>query len=234
MHRIYMTTNLINGKKYVGRCSKDERWEDGYLGSGVFLKQAIKKYGRDNFKREILQELSPESSLREAIEAEKSWLARLNCKNSPEFYNMSNDTGGMGAGDNHSAETKKKISDKMKEIYGDSGLPLAWRENVANARKGREPWNKGLSFKDKDDNFYKKRRKPKKLTNDDYIKIKDLYESGLSAAKIGLMWDVCHHVILGMIKRGGPAKPRSEKMTDDQKQKISESVKLFHKNKKEK
>ena len=235
MHRIYMTTNLINGKKYVGRCSKDERWETGYLGSGVLLKQAIRKYGCENFERIILEELPNSATLREAIDLEKEWLIKLDCKNSPDFYNMSNDTGGMSAGDKHSDETKEKISDSMKLFYGDAGLPPEWRENVANAVKGRVPWNKGLTSKDFKSDFYSKRRKPVRLTEDDYPAIKKLYEAGMSASKIGKMWNVGHKAILGMIRRGGPpeAPVKGRKMNNDQKQKISESVKNFYNHKKE-
>ena len=46
---VYKTTNLINGKIYVG---KYEGNRENYLGSGYILKKAIKKYGRENFKRE--------------------------------------------------------------------------------------------------------------------------------------------------------------------------------------
>jgi hypothetical protein len=43
---IYKTTNIINGKYYVG---KDINNSESYLGSGVLLKRAIKKYGKENF-----------------------------------------------------------------------------------------------------------------------------------------------------------------------------------------
>lgn len=51
---VYKTINLINNKIYIG-CHSTENLNDGYLGSGKFLKRAVKKYGKENFKREILK-----------------------------------------------------------------------------------------------------------------------------------------------------------------------------------
>ena len=51
---VYETTNLINGKIYIGVHSTNDL-NDGYLGSGLILIDSIKKYGRKCFKREILQ-----------------------------------------------------------------------------------------------------------------------------------------------------------------------------------
>ena len=49
---IYLTTNLINNKKYLGRDSQNRKT---YLGSGKLLKLAILKYGVENFKKEIIK-----------------------------------------------------------------------------------------------------------------------------------------------------------------------------------
>ena len=51
---IYKTTNLINNKFYIGKhCTT--KIENDYLGSGKRLRYSIRKYGKENFKKEILE-----------------------------------------------------------------------------------------------------------------------------------------------------------------------------------
>ena len=71
---IYKTTNLINGKIYVGKDSNDN---PNYLGSGIVLKNAIDKYGRKSFKKEIL-EICDLSNINDR---EIYWIAKLNARN---------------------------------------------------------------------------------------------------------------------------------------------------------
>lgn len=63
-HYIYKTTNLVNGKYYIGMHSTDNL-EDGYIGSGKRLWNAIKIFGKDKFKCEVLEMLPNRSSLKE-------------------------------------------------------------------------------------------------------------------------------------------------------------------------
>ena len=86
---VYLTTNLINNHKYIGYHYGFEN--DNYLGSGKILNIAIKKYGRENFKREILQVYPDEIT---AKQGEKDWIKKYNAINSSEFYNIAE--GGEG------------------------------------------------------------------------------------------------------------------------------------------
>ena len=55
IYSLYQTTNLVNGKVYVGVHLESRYPEvDDYLGSGVALSRAIEKYGRENFVRVFL------------------------------------------------------------------------------------------------------------------------------------------------------------------------------------
>ena len=50
---LYQITNLVNNKIYIGVHSTKDI-DDGYMGSGVNIQSAIKKYGVDSFKKDIL------------------------------------------------------------------------------------------------------------------------------------------------------------------------------------
>ena len=81
---IYITTNNINGKKYIGQKVYSNNWKN-YLGSGIHLKRAIKKYGKKNFTREIIDEAEDKKQL---DEKEKYWISYYNAVNSDKFYNI--------------------------------------------------------------------------------------------------------------------------------------------------
>lgn len=108
-HIIYKTTNLINGKWYIGKHSKSN---SSYLGSGVALKKAIKKYGRNNFKRETLIECNIANL--DILEIE--FIKRYDALSDPMSYNMNaGGTGGnslLGYTDEQLKEFKSKCSHK--------------------------------------------------------------------------------------------------------------------------
>lgn len=61
-YTIYKTNNIINGKYYIGK-HQTKDLNDGYLGSGKYLKRAIAKYGLSNFHKEILHICSTEKEM---------------------------------------------------------------------------------------------------------------------------------------------------------------------------
>lgn len=87
---IYMWTNNINSKKYVG--SHKGKIDDGYVGSGKAFKKAVKKYGLNNFSRQILEFVYDENDL---LKIEQKYLSLYNCAESTEFYNISSNAHGF-------------------------------------------------------------------------------------------------------------------------------------------
>jgi len=100
---IYKTTNLINGKFYIGQ---DGKSNPNYLGSGTIFKLALKKYGRENFQKEIVEYCSTQKELNER---EKYWIKET--KAIEIGYNLAE--GGFGVS-NMSDQIKKKISKSKK------------------------------------------------------------------------------------------------------------------------
>ena len=93
MYYIYITTNLINGKRYIGQ-HKTDNPNDSYLGSGKLLKEALVKYGKENFIKEILDICE---TPQEANDKECYYIALYNAVKSNDFYNLS-EGGQEGAG----------------------------------------------------------------------------------------------------------------------------------------
>ena len=83
LYIIYKTTNLLNNKFYIGK-HQCLTLEDGYLGSGRALKDAIAKYGKENFKREILFIFDTEADMN----LKEKELVTLDLVNDPNCYNM--------------------------------------------------------------------------------------------------------------------------------------------------
>lgn len=80
MYYIYKTTNLVNKKIYIGLHKSDDIENDNYMGSGSAFSKSFKKYGRDNFKREILHEVNTleEASKLESLIVNESFVRDRN------------------------------------------------------------------------------------------------------------------------------------------------------------
>lgn len=99
---IYKITNLINNKIYIGQYSGNDKH---YLGGGRILQLAQKKYGRKNFKKEIIIANITNQNL--LNELEKHYIRLYNSQNRKIGYNIQ--SGGKNPG-KISEETKLKIA----------------------------------------------------------------------------------------------------------------------------
>ena len=106
---VYLTTNLTNGKKYIGSHATEDI-NDGYLGSGRIFLKALQKYGKENFKREILHECE---NIHQARKLEAPNIIKYKTL-VPKGYNV-NENGGWGYnGITHGPLTRKRISEALK------------------------------------------------------------------------------------------------------------------------
>ena len=137
---IYRTTNLINQKFYVG---KDTHNNPNYYGSGKRLKLAIKKYGIENFKKEVLEVCD---TLELLNEREKFWIKELNAIS--EGYNISlgGDGGDTISNNPRRDEISKKISESNKGKFIGKTNSKEIREKISNALKGRFVGDKNPNY----------------------------------------------------------------------------------------
>ena len=107
---IYLITNKINNKKYIGQRTADFDQDSSYLGSGTLIKKAVQKYGTENFEKEMLEECK---SKEELDEKEKFWISKFNAVENEEFYNLANGANGSAKGSKRSEETRRRLSESQ-------------------------------------------------------------------------------------------------------------------------
>ena len=106
---VYRLTNKINNKIYIG-CHQTNNLDDGYMGSGKVLLLAQKKYGIENFQKEILSFYPDAESM---FEAEKKIVTR-------EFISKDNNynlaEGGGNGFSGYACYSSKERSKKLSDI----------------------------------------------------------------------------------------------------------------------
>ena len=169
---IYKTTNLINGKIYIGQHKWDKNHlDENYIGSGKLLNAAIDKYGADKFKVDLIEFCD---SLDKLNEREIYWISYYNSTNRQIGYNIA--TGGNSGQCNidyiwiNNGEIERQIykSNLIPQGYIKGRLPfsdehiikicsmdksymrgvsnpmhnLEIKKKVANSLKGKNTWTK--------------------------------------------------------------------------------------------
>lgn len=152
MAYIYLITNNLNNKKYIGvtNNSLEKRWKSHLYDSNV-ISQAIKKHGAGNFSIQSIYECA---TIDEAYELEPKFIIEYDSKY-PKGYNISDGGKGSQVGKRKptSNEVKQKISDAVKKNHHWVKLSEErkeefremWRNNAKNrVGKKRQSYNNGL------------------------------------------------------------------------------------------
>src|SRR5574343_83136 len=132
---LYKTTNLINGKIYIG-IHKTKDVNDGYIGSGKLLLRAVEKYGKENFNTEILLDcLSLQDLLKLEAEIVNEDFIRRN-----DTYNIT--TGGYSGfehinknGMNNSGGQNIGLKNRLKN---DTNFRIEFCKKISESHKGKK------------------------------------------------------------------------------------------------
>lgn len=129
---IYKITNKVNGKMYIGQHTTDSL-DDGYLGSGVWLKNAVKKYGKEAFTKEWLEfaENADDLNYLEQLYVDEEWCAR------PDVYNLIIG-GGVRVGFKHTEKSRQTMSAKAKDRLKTKTNHPRYGQHLTLAQKERQ------------------------------------------------------------------------------------------------
>lgn len=204
IYLIYKTKNLINGKIYIGYHSTKDK-NDDYLGSGKILKESIKKYGKENFKKTILFEFN---NKKDALLKEKE-IVDENFVNRDDTYNLK--VGGEGGWDyinntlinniEHINKKSKKISISIKKLHDDGKLN-GWNINYdqqkyGNGMKGKKHSKEAIQ-KISDNNAMKLTNS---IINERLYQYNNIDKEWGYISKLAKSWNVSHSQVRRFINK---------------------------------
>ena len=163
---VYLTENLVNGKLYIGQ-HRAKELDINYKGSGLYIIEAIKKYGLDSFVPVVLEWCASEEELEMK---EEEWIVYFNAHESDLFYNRRR--GGSRAGfckesrdmmsktksilyigegnpfygKHHSEEVRRATSERDKLLFRGEGNPFYGKHHTDEAKKKISDANRGRKF----------------------------------------------------------------------------------------
>ncbi len=178
---IYKTTNLLNGKYYIGMHSTNNL-KDGYLGSGSYLRRSIRKYGKENFKCEILEYCN---SREELIQREEEIVNEGLVK---DFFCMNLKLGGIGGFCNEEHKKRWENGRNWGRVIGGKNSQQRFRNDIEKVQARSLKASKTLKeiYTTRPGNFYKK--KHSKETKHKISKTKKGKNTGNKNSQYGTCW----------------------------------------------
>lgn len=126
---IYKITNLVNNKIYIGLSTKSVEESMCYFGSGRLINEAILKYGKENFHKEIIEDNV--TDFEKLKNREIYWIDSF--KSHVDFDNYNLTLGGDGVlGFKPTKETKKILSKKTSNSNKERWKDPEYRNNMLN------------------------------------------------------------------------------------------------------
>jgi len=130
---VYMTTNKITGKKYIGKHTTNDL-NDGYFGSNEKLLEDIKTLGKENFKREILEfaQTANELTAKESYHLRKNKVVERE-----DFYNETYvASGGRVPFETWSPERYQKYIEHQRKVQTGKKRSQKTRERISKNNVG--------------------------------------------------------------------------------------------------
>ena len=124
---VYRTTNLVNGKTYVGS-HKTKNPNDRYPGSGTLFRRSLLKYGRKNFVKDVLHIFDNKDDM---FEMERNLVGIELRTRGDDCYNLLTEFEGNWT---HSEITRSKLRDSKLGTK----LSLETRKKVSDALRGQK------------------------------------------------------------------------------------------------
>lgn len=151
---------LYDGRKYIGITSQktSRRWRNGdaYKKQNPYFYNAIKKYGWDNFKHEILFENLSEE---EAKTKEKELIKEYNTQDRNKGFNI---TGGGDGLFNPTKETRRKIGENSRKVNIGRKHTEEYKKHMSELMKKNNPNKDGKCLtQERIEKFREYAKKPK-------------------------------------------------------------------------
>lgn len=208
---IYIHTNIINGKVYIGKTCQSPELRYGSNGCGYrecpYFYNAIKKYGWDNFKHEILYQ---HLSLEDANKLEIETIKKYNSCDPDKGYNIRVGGDGFQPEDSRrlwdNPEYKKFMSDINKKIWSDKKYHTMrsnlykeqWKDPEKRARRSEQAVARWA-----DEEFHKKAQEAVYKACATPVRCVETGEKFNAIKDVCLKYNVNHSNLCRAIRNGG-------------------------------